>query len=53
MAQEEIRDPFAIAPETEAAVVAAPVASAARPEVVVVLQGIGFGKQGWLCDHRG
>ena len=45
MAQEEIRDPFAIAPETEAAVIASPVSSATRPEVAVVLQGIGFGSK--------
>jgi type II secretory pathway component PulC len=46
VAQEEIRDPFVIAPETEAAVTAAAsVSSAARPEVAVVLQGIGFGSK--------
>jgi hypothetical protein len=46
MAQEEIRDPFAIAAETEAAVSATPAApSATRPEVAVVLQGIGFGSK--------
>ncbi|MFH1800188.1 MAG: hypothetical protein ABH891_05010 [Candidatus Omnitrophota bacterium] len=45
LAQGEIRDPFAIAPETEAAVIAGPVASAARPEVAVVLEGIGFGSK--------
>jgi len=42
MAQEEVRDPFAVAPETEAAV-SAPVVTG--PEVTVVLQGIGFGSK--------
>jgi hypothetical protein len=44
-AQEEIRDPFAIAPETEAAVIADPSSVAARPEVLAILQGIGFGSK--------
>jgi len=45
-AQEEIRDPFAIAAETEAAVTAATTTSTAmHPEAVVVLQGIGFGSK--------
>ncbi|MFH1208251.1 MAG: type II secretion system protein N [Candidatus Omnitrophota bacterium] len=44
MAQEEIRDPFRIAAETEAAVTAAPSVTA-RPELNVVLQGIGFGSK--------
>ncbi len=43
MAQEEVRDPFEVAPETEAAV-SAPVA-AAGPEIKVELQGIGFGSK--------
>jgi|GEM_PF-1936381 len=43
MAQGEVRDPFAIAAETEAAVTTAAPVAATRPEVVVVLQGIGFG----------
>jgi hypothetical protein len=42
-AQEEVRDPFAIAPETEAAVLTPPVS--AVPTVTVVLQGIGFGSK--------
>ncbi len=43
MAQEEVRDPFALAPET-GAVTIAPEAKAA-PEIKVELQGIGFGSQ--------
>jgi hypothetical protein len=46
-AQEEIRDPFKIAAETEAAVAttAAAASASTRPEIAIVLQGIGFGSK--------
>jgi len=45
MAQQEIRDPFATAPEPEAPAIALNAAPSAGPEIAVALQGIGFGSK--------
>ncbi|MFA7255312.1 MAG: hypothetical protein WC133_04360 [Candidatus Omnitrophota bacterium] len=45
MAQEEVRDPFAVAPETEAPAAVPGTAVPVGPEIKVELQGIGFGSK--------